>query len=135
MEPEQVYSAIGDEGFEKLVAAFYRHIPGDDILGPMYRMSEGEEAGTEAERMAAAEERLRDFLVFRFGGPKRYIDRRGAPALRMRHVRFVVDQVARDRWVQLMDRALDEARLPADATSTIRDFLGQVATFLINKPA
>ena len=134
MEVERVYEAIGEEGFERLIGAFYRQIPGDDILGPMYRASEEESAGTEEERMAAAEARLRDFLIFRFGGPKRYLERRGAPALKMRHVRFAVDQAARDRWVQLMSNALDEAGLPAEATATIREFLGGVATFLINRP-
>src|SRR5690349_2890484 len=112
MEVEDVYAAIGEEGFTRLIAAFYRHIPGDDILGPMYRMSEGEEAGSESDRMAAAEARLRDFLIFRFGGSKRYVMQRGAPALRMRHVRFVVDRRARDRWIELMGKALDEVNLP-----------------------
>lgn len=134
MEVERVYEAIGEDGFERLIAAFYRQIPGDDILGPMYRVSEADSAGTKAERMAAAEARLRDFLIFRFGGPKRYLDRRGAPALRMRHARFAVDQAARDRWMLLMNNALGEAGLPPDATATIREFLGGVATFLINRP-
>lgn len=135
MDVEQVYQSIGEAGFERLIAAFYRQVPDDDILGPMYRMSEAGGAGTEAERMAAAAARLRDFLIFRFGGPTRYLEQRGAPALRMRHVGFAVDQAARDRWVALMDKALDEAALPADAAATIRQFLGDVATFLINRPA
>lgn len=134
MEVEEVYQAIGEDGFERLVAAFYRQIPSDDMLGPMYRMAEDESAGTEAERMAAAETRLRDFLIFRFGGPKRYLERRGAPALRMRHAPFVVNRAARDRWIALMNRALDETALPPDAAHTIREFLGGVATFLINRP-
>ena len=134
MDVETVYEAIGEEGFTRLVRAFYKQIPGDDILGPMYRMSEGEEAGTEAERMAAAEARLRDFLIFRFGGPQRYIEQRGHPALRMRHVRFQVDRAARDRWVKLMDHALDEVNLHPEVTAVLREFLGNVATFLINRP-
>ena len=135
MDVETVYEAIGEEGFTRLVRAFYRQIPDDDILGPMYRMSEAEEAGTEEERMAAAEGRLRDFLIFRFGGPQRYIEQRGHPALRMRHVRFTVDKAARDRWVKLMDHALDEAQLHPEVTAVLREFLGNVATFLINRPA
>ena len=134
MDVEEVYQAIGEGGFERLVAAFYRQIPSDDILGPMYRMAEDESAGTEAQRLAAAEARLRDFLIFRFGGPKRYIERRGAPALRMRHAPFVVNLAARDRWIALMNHALDETALPPDAAHTIREFLGSVATFLINRP-
>ena len=134
MDVDTLYARVGEEGFTRLIRAFYRQIPDDDILGPMYRMAEGEEAGTAAERMAAAEERLRDFLIFRFGGPQRYIERRGHPALRMRHVRFAVDKAARDRWVQLMDKALDEVGLDPEITAILREFLGNVATFLINKP-
>jgi hemoglobin len=50
MDDNQVYQAIGEEGFERLVAAFYRQIPTDDILGPMY-------AGRD---MREAEIRIRD---------------------------------------------------------------------------
>jgi len=83
--------------------------------------------------MAGAEERLRDFLVGRFGGPQRYIERRGHPRLRMRHAPFAVDQVARDRWVTLMDKALDGSDLPEDVVSTLRGFFGQTATFMMNR--
>jgi hemoglobin len=120
---EQVYERIGEEGFARLVRAFYAQVPGDDILGPMYP----------ADDLVGAEERLRDFLIGRFGGPPRYIEQRGHPRLRMRHVPFAIDQRARDRWMQLMDRAFDEAALPADVTALMRDFLGQVATFMINR--
>jgi hemoglobin len=36
MQELEVYSMIGTEGFSRLVAAFYRQIPHDDLLGPMY---------------------------------------------------------------------------------------------------
>jgi hemoglobin len=118
----QVYARIGEEGFERLVAAFYRQVPSDDILGPMYP----------AHDLHGAEERLRDFLVGRFGGPRRYEEQRGHPRLRMRHMPFKLDQAARDRWVQLMDRALDEAALPAEADAVLRQFFHHMATFLMN---
>ena len=120
---EQVYERIGEDGFARLVRAFYAHVPGDDILGPMYPPDD----------LAGAEQRLRDFLVGRFGGPPRYIEQRGHPRLRMRHMPFAIDQRARDRWIQLMEQALDEAQLPADVTALMRDFLAQVATFMINR--
>ena len=123
MPENQVYQAIGEEGFRTLVAAFYRQVPGDDVLGPMY-------AGRD---LGAAEERLRDFLIFRFGGPDRYIADRGHPRLRIRHVPFAVNQAARDRWVQLMERALEETALPVEATETLRGFFASTATFLINR--
>jgi hemoglobin len=52
--------------------------------------------------------------------------------LRARHFPFPIDQAARDRWMELMNNALTQAALPVDAERFLRDFLGQVATFLIN---
>ena len=118
-----VYPMIGEDGFVRLVAAFYRQIPGDDLLGPMYPEND----------MEGSEERLRDFLVYRFGGPQRYLEKRGHPALRMRHFPFPIGPAARDRWVQLMDNAFIEAKLPAEAEHVMREFLGQIATMMINR--
>lgn len=123
MEDYEVYQAIGEDGFERLVAAFYRQIPGDDILGPMYPPDD----------LAGAEQRLRDFLVGRFGGPPRYMEQRGHPRLRMRHAPFPVTPAARDRWMAIMTRALDETALPPAVDALLRDFLGQVATMMINR--
>ncbi|MGE3276869.1 MAG: globin [Vicinamibacterales bacterium] len=120
---ENLYARIGEDGFTRLVHAFYAQVPDDDVLGPMYP----------ADDLAGAEERLRDFLVGRFGGPPRYVERRGHPRLRMRHLPFAIDQRARDRWIMLMDRALDAAALPADVDRTFREFFAQVATFMINR--
>jgi hemoglobin len=50
----------------------------------------------------------------------------------MRHLPFTLDEAARDRWVALMNRALDEARLPAEVTSLLREFFATTATFLRN---
>jgi hemoglobin len=86
-----------------------------------------------AHDLAGAEERLRDFLVGRFGGPPRYMERRGHPRLRMRHMPFVIDEAARDRWVLLMNRALEQAALPADAARVLREFFAGTATFLRNR--
>lgn len=120
-----VYGQIGEDGFSRLVRAFYLEVPNDEILGPMYPVAD----------MAGAEARLRDFLVGRFGGPQRYIEARGHPRLRMRHARFPVDQAARDRWLALMLRALDEAALPAESDQILRQFFESTSTFLMNAPA
>ncbi|HXD74776.1 MAG TPA: hypothetical protein VN628_13605 [Vicinamibacterales bacterium] len=125
MLENDVFGRIGEQGIARVVTAFYARVPGDDVLGPMYP----------PEDLAGAEERLRDFLIYRFGGPQRYIEQRGHPRLRARHGRFAIDQRARDRWMQLMTEALAEARLPADVESVMREFLGGIATFLMNRQA
>lgn len=124
LNENEVYPLIGDNGFQRLVAAFYRRVPEDDLLGVMYPKGD----------LAGAEQRLRDFLVFRFGGPQRYIEQRGHPRLRMRHAPFAIDQQARDRWVSLMSEALEEVALPAEAIETLRSFFMATATFMINRP-
>ena len=119
-----VYGRIGEDGFARLVRGFYARVPGDELLSPMYPSRD----------LAGAEQRLRDFLVGRFGGPARYVESRGHPRLRARHAPFPIDQQARDRWVTLMTRALDEAALPPDADQILRGFFAATATFMINRP-
>jgi hemoglobin len=124
MEEHEVYAAVGQDGFERLVAAFYRQVPGDSILGPMYQGRD----------MAGAEARLRGFLIYRFGGPQTYIEERGHPRLRMRHNPFEVNQAARESWMKLMTAAMDEVNLPSAARQVLQNFFDSTATFLINRP-
>ena len=119
----EIYNAIGSDGIGRLVHAFYQQVPGDDVLGPMYP----------ADDLHGAEDRLRMFLIFRFGGPQDYLQHRGHPKLRLRHAPFLIDQTARDRWVRLMETAIDECDFNAEVTRVIRSFLGHLATFLINR--
>ena len=124
MDEPDVYAAIGEDGFRRLIAAFYRQVPGDDILGAMYPPHD----------LAGAEQRLRDFLIGRFGGPQRYIEQRGHPRLRMRHMPFAVNPAARERWLQLMTHALDEVQLPPEIDAFLREFFDGVSAMLVNRP-
>jgi hemoglobin len=124
VEEQHVYSAIGQAGFERLADSFYRQVPADDVLGPMYP----------ADDLEGARQRLRDFLIFRFGGPQTYIEQRGHPRLRIRHAPFAIGQAARDRWLQLMTRALDEAALPDEPREILQSFFESTTTFLKNRP-
>jgi len=123
MNDQDIYAAIGEEGFTRLIGAFYRHVPADDILGPMYPPQD----------LAGAEQRLRDFLIGRFGGPQRYIEQRGHPRLRMRHMPFAVNAAARARWLLLMNNALDEVKLPPDVDVLLREFFQGVSAMLVNR--
>jgi hemoglobin len=124
VEEQHVYSAIGQAGFERLTGAFYRQVPADDVLGPMYPAND----------LKGAQQRLRDFLIGRFGGPQIYIEQRGHPRLRIRHAPFAIGQTARDRWLHLMMRALDEAGLPDEPRRILQSFFESTTTFLQNRP-
>jgi len=121
-----VHQLIGSEGITALVAGFYRRVPDDDVLGPLYPKHD----------FAGAEVRLRDFLIYRFGGSPKYVQERGHPRLRMRHAPFAVDQRARDRWMELMGQSIDEQVMAGMAPAVgayLREFLGGIATFLMNR--
>lgn len=122
MDEHQVFASLGEAGFSQLCAAFYRRVRRDDLVGRMYPPDDWD----------GAEQRLRDFLIFRFGGSTRYIEQRGHPRLRMRHRPYVINRQARDRWVSLMGAALDELKLPANEEAYLRGFFSDMASFLQN---
>ena len=122
---DAVYATIGEAGIARVAKAFYQQVATDDLLASMYPRDD----------LQDSEQRLCDFLVYRLGGPQRYIEARGHPRLRMRHAPFPIDQRARDRWISLMDNALQAAALPADTATMLQEFFRHTATFLINRDA
>lgn len=118
-----IFQRLGEDGFTKLVQGFYTRVKTDDILGPMYPQQD----------MEGAEKRLRDFLLYRFGGPDRYTTTRGHPRLRMRHMPFAVDAAARDRWVKLMTESLEETTQDPEVKEILLTFFRQTAEFMRNR--
>ena len=114
---------VGEARLRALVAAFYRRVRTDDLIGPMYPPDD----------WAGAEKRLADFLIYRFGGPPTYLEERGHPRLRGRHLPFAIGEAERDRWLQLMESAMTEIDLPAEAVPPLRGFFAQVADFMRNR--
>ncbi len=113
----------GEDGIRRLVAAFYCHVHTDDILAPMYP----------ADSWEGAEERLAEFLLFRLGASTRYLETRGHPKLRMRHITFKIGVAERDRWLELMARAMNETAVPPAAREFLDPFFAQVADFMRNQ--
>lgn len=118
-----LYALLGEDYFVRLVAAFYRRVGTDDLVGAMYPKAD----------LVGAEQRLLGFLIQRFGGPQTYSQQRGHPRLRMRHAPFAIDERARDRWIELMSAALDEVATPANARPVLDRFFADAATFMINR--
>jgi hemoglobin len=126
MEPvadSQIYARLGEDGFDRLIAAFYARVRRDDVIGPLYPPDE----------WVAAQARLRDFLIQRFGGPTTYSDTRGHPRLRMRHMPFSIGPAERDRWLELMRDAMTEAGIEPDVAATLWPYFVQTASFMMNR--
>jgi hemoglobin len=118
-----VVAELGKEGIAAMVAAFYRLVQQDDILGPMYPDDDWE----------GSEERLREFLWFRIAQDPTYVLKRGHPRLRMRHMPFRIDIAARDRWLALMTSAMDETGVQGESREWLEQFFFQIADFMRNQ--
>ncbi len=92
-----LYDRVGEEFFTRLVDAFYDGVAGDPLLAPMY---------PDYPDLGPARERLRLFLIQYWGGPHTYLEQRGHPRLRMRHMPFTVGERERDRWLVHMAAAV-----------------------------
>jgi len=114
---------IDEEIFVRLVASFYQRVRVDELIGPMYPDDD----------WAGAEKRLADFLIYRFGGSDRYIQERGHPRLRMRHAPFKIGIAERDRWLEIMNAAMEETNVPKSIRLELEIFFSGVADFMRNQ--
>lgn len=120
---QRVAAEVGKEGIAAVVAGFYRRVREDDLIGPMYPDDDWK----------GSEDRLRMFLNFRLLGDPEYTLRRGHPRLRMRHGPFAIGEAERDRWLELMDAAMNEAGVEGQVREDLDAFFQQVADFMRNR--
>lgn len=123
--PDSFFETIGGHPtFEKLVRVFYEGVAEDPVMREMYP----------EEDLGPAAERLQLFLEQYWGGPTTYSDTRGHPRLRMRHVPYVIDTDARDRWLKHMRAGVKSLDLPPVHEATLWDYLERAAHSLVNAP-
>ena len=122
-EISALYSQVGEAKLRAMVAAFYRRVRSDDLIGPMYP----------GDDWAGAEKRLADFIVYRLGGPQTYLEERGHPRLRGRHMPFSIGEAERDRWLDLMGQSMREAEIPSEQAPIMGAFFAQIADMMRNR--
>ncbi|MGE0056454.1 MAG: globin [Dehalococcoidia bacterium] len=122
-EGRTLYEAIGGEApFHALVEAFYRGVEQDPELRPMYPPD-----------LEESRAHLALFLIQYFGGPQTYMETRGHPRLRMRHMPFVIGRAERDAWFRHMSAAVDEVGIEEPYREHMLRYFSDAATFLINR--
>ncbi len=124
---DTIYTKLGgEEGLRALVDRFY------DLMDSL------PEAATirhmHPDDLRESRDKLFEFLSGWTGGPQLYIQRRGHPRLRARHMPFPVDESARDQWMLCMDRALEEHVADPMLRSQLSGALSRVANFMRNQP-
>ena len=118
-----IYERLGPQVFQKLSTAFYGLVFNDQQkwFRNIFNGSSLDEAI----------QNQMEFFMQRLGGPPLYSQRKGHPALIMRHLKFNMSLKATERWVEHMQNAL-AATLEIDEDSRVRmlDFFTHTAYFL-----
>lgn len=115
------YDRIGDQNIKTLIHDFYIEIRKDKILRPMYK-----------DQLEESEERLYLFMIQYLGGPKIYNEKRGQPKLRQRHVKFRLDEKAKENWLNNMNTALNKSSIGKEDKEYLWAYFQKTAEFLKN---
>lgn len=122
-ESSSFFEQVGGHAtFHKLTTVFYEGVATDPVLKPMYPEDD----------MEGARERLQLFLEQYWGGPTTYSDTRGHPRLRMRHMPFHINPVARERWLAHMTDAVNAVNLSPLHHEEMMDYVTRAATAMVN---
>lgn len=125
--PTLFFRVGGMPFFERLVDAFYDGVATDDVLLPLY---------PEQPDLTGARHRLTLFLAQYWGGPTTYMEERGHPRLRMRHLPYHVGPLERDRWLVHMAAAVegvcDGPGVPDDVAGELMGYFVPAAEHLRN---
>jgi hemoglobin len=125
--PDTVYVEIGGEaGVRALVDAFYDRMDSDPSVAPLRAMH--------ASNLTASREKLFWFLSGWLGGPPLYMERKGHPRLRARHLPFAIDDDASQQWMRCMRVALATTTLSTATRERLDTALAQLAAHMRNQP-
>jgi hemoglobin len=82
--------------------------------------------------LTGSRQSLFDFLSGWFGGPPLYIEKKGHPRLRMRHMPFAIGPAERDQWMLCMRTALDEQVSVEALRQGVLNAFVQMADHMVN---
>ena len=81
-----------------------------------------------------AADSLFKYLSGWFGGPPLYVQERGHPRLRMRHLPFAIGAAERDQWLLCMRQALAEQVADERLRAAVDNAFTGMAAHMINQP-
>lgn len=122
---ETPYLALGGaEGVRRLVDRFYTLM---DTLPEAYAVRR-----LHPQSLDDSATKLYEFLSGWFGGPSLYIEKRGHPRLRMRHLPYTVGPQERDEWMLCMRQALAEQVPDTTLRAGLEQVFQQMADHMVN---
>jgi hemoglobin len=114
----------GADAVRRLVDRFYDLM---DELPETYGLRQLHPADLTGSRQS-----LFEFLSGWFGGPPLYIEKKGHPRLRMRHMPFAIGPAERDQWMLCMRTALEEQVSDEALHQGVLNAFVQMADHMVN---
>jgi hemoglobin len=120
-----IYKAMGETNIFRMMSDFYKELEKSAIRHLFPPNME------EASRKSAL------FFITVLGGPPLYFERFGPPRMRARHLPFVIDEPARQVWLECFERVLEGAdskyQFPMEHMDSFRSFLKNFSAWMVNK--
>jgi hemoglobin len=112
--PETLYDlAGGAEAMQRVATIFYGYVLDDPLMLPLFHNPDDDHVG----RMAL-------WLGEYFGGPREHSKQRGGfPTMVAVHAPLTISDAQRDRWINYMMAACEEAGLPDEAIDYFTPFI------------
>jgi hemoglobin len=119
----------------------YEEIGGDQVVRSLverfYDIIEAESPHLRAmlpKDTSTSRQKLYEFLSGWLGGPPLYMERRGHPRLRLRHMPFDIGTPEAEEWMRCMRKAIASVGTEIRLASFLDRELGQAAQGLRNRP-
>jgi len=124
MTNDELWERVGGRPFfDRLVEIFYSGVVEDGVLWPLY---------PDQNDLAGAKTRLALFLAHYWGADPAYMELRGHPRLRLRHMGFTVGPLERDRWLVHMAGAVEASTDDPEVRGALMEYFGKAAEHLRN---
>jgi len=113
----------GEDAVRRLVETFYDRIDADS---PELRaMLPRDDSGSR--------QKLYEFLSGWLGGPQLYIERRGHPKMRLRHLPFAIGPSEAEEWLRCMGDAMDDCGVDGALRHYLDVRFQQMALHMVNQ--
>lgn len=120
--PGTIYEAIGGQDtVDQIAKNLYKYVATEPILMEIFPPD-----------LSEAERKQRLFLTQLFGGPQLYLEDRGHPMLRRRHLEFEVTDERKVSWLKCMNKSLEETGVEEPYRTAIFDRLSKTAEHMVN---
>lgn len=83
---------------------------------------------------STSRQKLYEYLSGWLGGPSLYMQRRGHPRLRLRHMPFDIGTAEAEEWMRCMRKAIAEAGIEDQVASFLESELARTAADMRNRP-